>query len=150
MQETRLHCGVCEDIAQHCRHIGRDHARTFDDADKFDFLAADHGTGAGGFGESIGCADGVCRILPAARISFESGGNTRARLVFGQGHADHACGRDKHLLRFAADPLRDLLHDLLDRLAPAISSEGIGVSGIDDKRAGRAGFDLATAHFNLG
>jgi hypothetical protein len=44
----------------------------------------------------------------------------------------------------------DLIHDRLDRLAPAIAGEGIGIARIDDERAGHALRHVLAAQFDLG
>ncbi len=44
----------------------------------------------------------------------------------------------------------DLLHDLLDRLAPAIAGEGVAVAGVDDQRTALAALHLLAAEFDFG
>ena len=44
---------------------------------------------------------------------------------------------------------RDLRHDRLDRIAPAIAGEGVGIAGVDHQRPGLAEADLLTAQFDL-
>ena len=45
---------------------------------------------------------------------------------------------------------RDLIHDLFDRLAPAIAGEGIGIARIDDQRPRAALLHIGAAQFDLG
>ena len=100
--------------------------------------AADHRGRHARLGKSVGGADRCGGFLPArirATASFEQPLDAVPRLVLGQRHADHAGRGDEHLARLAAEMLRDLGHDLLDRLAPAIAGEGVRVAGVDHQRA---------------
>ncbi len=142
--------GVGEDVAQHRRHVGRDHARSLDDAGQRDLRPADHGAGRCALGKGVGRPDRLGGGLPAAGLGHERGGETLARLVLGQRHADDAGRAHKHLARRAAKMRRRLVHDLLDGLAPAIAGEGIGVAGVDDERARLAARDALAADLDLG
>src|SRR3546814_8512226 len=64
--------------------------------------------------------------------------------------ADHAGRAHDNFARLAAEVARDLFHDLLDRLAPAIAGEGVAVARVDDQRAALAALDLLAAKLDLG
>jgi hypothetical protein len=62
-------------------------------------------------------------------------GATPARLVQRQRHADHPGGGDEHLFRIAAEVRGHLAHDLLHRLAPAISARPTTVTSSRSTRS---------------
>ena len=150
LQQRRFDRGVGEDIAQHRRHVGRDHARSLDDADQIDARLADQRAGAGALGIGVGGADRDRRFLPVAGGGAEGCLQPRLGLVDGQRHADDPGRGDEDIRRQAGEAIGDLGRDGFHRSAAAVPGEGIGIAGIDHQRARRAQRNGVAAPFDFG
>ena len=89
LQKGGLNRGIGEDIAQHCRHIRRNHAAAFDNTDNLDTLSPDHRARFRAFGKSVCCADSICNIPPTAGRSLKRCIQAGFGFVLGQGYPDH-------------------------------------------------------------
>jgi hypothetical protein len=125
LQKGGLHRSIGEDIAQHRRHIGRDHAAALDDAASVNRLAIHHRAGERALGEGIRGGDGVGSRFPAAFRRIERSLQSRFGLVLGQRHADHAGGGNEYFAFRTAQMRRHLPGDGLHRFAPAKAGEGV-------------------------
>ena len=88
LQEGRIDRGIGEHIAEHRRHVGRDHAAALDDAGDRGGPPADHCRRHRAFGESVGGSDGCGGFFPRAFRRFERRRDPRTGLVLRQRHAD--------------------------------------------------------------
>ena len=150
LQERGSNRAVGENIAQHRRHIGRNHPAAFDNRGERNGASVDDRSGCGALGKGVGRADRVGGVLPAARRGEHGRGNPGFGFVERQGHPDHPGRADEYLFLRAVQLLRDPGHDRLDRRAPAVAGKGVGIARVDHQRACAALHHIGAAQLYLG
>jgi hypothetical protein len=125
-------------VAEHGGHVRLDHAGALADAGHRDQVLADHHFARGRFRLRVGGHDRFGRVEPVVRLEVGNGGRQAGDdLLDRQGFEDHASRKRQHLLRRAAQQLRQRGARGLRIREPRLAGAGVGVAGIDDQRADR-------------